>query len=38
MNNIEELKDVLRVHLEEKGSLDRIRSELRAQVYATLSD
>lgn len=38
MNNIDELKEVLKGHLESNGSLNLIRAQLRANVYQALNE
>ena len=38
MATINELKDVLKEHLEEKGVLDQLRSSLRSEIFKTLND
>ena len=38
MTSVEELKEVLKEHLEQQGVLDEIRSSLRAQIFNSLND
>ena len=38
MATVEELKEVLKDHLEEKGVLNEVRSQLRAQIFNSLND
>jgi hypothetical protein len=38
MSNVEELKEVLKGHLESNGSLNMIWAQLRANVYQALNE
>lgn len=38
MATVEELKDVLKEHLEQNGVLNEIRSQIRAQIFNSLND
>jgi hypothetical protein len=38
MSNIDDLKDVLKTHLEDNGTLNQIRSQIRSEIYQALND
>ena len=38
MASINELKEALKEHLEQKGIMNKLRSELRAEIYQTLNE
>ena len=38
MTSVDELKEVLKEHLEQEGTLNEIRSSLRAAIFNSLND
>ena len=38
MSSVNELKDILKDHLESKGVLDKLRTELRTEIFTALND